>query len=136
MLLADAPAGAIDALVEVAGPGSGSPLLSVELRHLGGALERASDGGPQATLAGGFAVGAVGIAATAEMSEAVGVRVRRVKAALDPWHAKYDLFNFLDSAADGDVVLPREAYDRLRQIRARYDPTESVISAHPVRPAA
>ena len=29
----------IDALVDAAGPGSGSPLLMVELRHLGGALE-------------------------------------------------------------------------------------------------
>src|SRR5262249_55208078 len=46
MLLTHAPVGAIDAVVEVAGPDSGSPLLSVELRHLGGALARATDGGP------------------------------------------------------------------------------------------
>ena len=34
----------IDALVDVAGPGSGSPLLMVELRHLGGALGRYAGG--------------------------------------------------------------------------------------------
>jgi hypothetical protein len=135
MLLADAPVGAIDAVVGVAGPGSGSPLLSVELRHLGGALGRATDGGPQAMLAGGFAAAAVGMAATPEMDESVGERVRRVKDALDPWHANYDFFNFLDSPADGDAVLARDAYDRLRQVKAHYDPTESIVSAHPVRPA-
>ena len=39
---------AIDALVAVAGPGSGSPLLSVELRHLGGALGRPRAGARRA----------------------------------------------------------------------------------------
>jgi hypothetical protein len=38
MLLNDVPPPAIDALVACAGHGSGSPLLSVELRHLGGAV--------------------------------------------------------------------------------------------------
>ena len=38
MLLDDLPAAGIDALVAAAGPGSGSPLLSVEVRQLGGAL--------------------------------------------------------------------------------------------------
>jgi hypothetical protein len=136
MLLADAPAGAIDAVVDVAGPGSGSPLLSVELRQLGGALARATDGGPQAKLAGSFAVAAVGIAATPEMGEAVGAHVRRVKDVLRPWRAEYDFFNFLDSPADGDAVLPPDSYRRLRQIKAVYDPGESIISGHPIRPAA
>lgn len=38
------PAAAIDDLVAVAGPGSGSPLATVELRHAGGALETLRDG--------------------------------------------------------------------------------------------
>ncbi len=50
-LLADLPSAAIDALVEAAGPGSGSPLLSVELRHLGGALRRRCAGTRGAGLA-------------------------------------------------------------------------------------
>ncbi len=37
-LLDELPPAAIDAIVEAAGPGSGSPLLSLELRQLGGAL--------------------------------------------------------------------------------------------------
>jgi FAD/FMN-containing dehydrogenase len=135
MLLADAPVSAIDAVVGVAGPGSGSPLLSVELRHLGGALARATDGGPQASVPGSCAVFAVGIAPTPEFGAAVAEHVRLLKETLNPWHADYDLYTFLDSPADGDAVLPRDAYDRLSQIKAHYDPAESIISAHPVRPA-
>jgi FAD/FMN-containing dehydrogenase len=136
MLLADAPAGAIDAVVGVAGPDSGSPLLSIELRHLGGALARATDAGPQTKIAGSCAVFAVGIAPTPEMGEAVGAHLRVVKDALRPWRAEYDFFNLCDSPADGDAVFPPDSYSRLRQIKARYDPDESIISAHPVRPAA
>ena len=44
-LLGDVPAAAIDTLVELAGPEVDSPLLMVDLRHLGGALGRATPGG-------------------------------------------------------------------------------------------
>jgi FAD/FMN-containing dehydrogenase len=37
-MLDELPPAAIDAITEAAGPGSGSPLISFELRHLGGAL--------------------------------------------------------------------------------------------------
>jgi hypothetical protein len=40
LLTHDLPASAIDSLVEAVGPGSGSQLASVELRHGGGALSR------------------------------------------------------------------------------------------------
>src|SRR5690606_28367947 len=39
-VLRELSAEAVDALVDVAGEGSGSPLIGVELRHLGGALAR------------------------------------------------------------------------------------------------
>ncbi|MDX6419152.1 MAG: hypothetical protein QOG28_3772 [Trebonia sp.] len=42
-LLSALPPGAIDALIKAAGPESGSPLLLVELRRLGGALARTPD---------------------------------------------------------------------------------------------
>jgi hypothetical protein len=42
------PREAVDALVDVAGPGSGSSLITVELRHIGGAIKRAPRrGGPR-----------------------------------------------------------------------------------------
>jgi hypothetical protein len=60
-LLDVVPGGAIDALVAVSG--ADTPLLSVELRHLGGAVARTGEGhGALATLEGDFALFAVGIA--------------------------------------------------------------------------
>ena len=44
ILIGELPAAAIDSLLEAVGPGSGSQLLSVELRHCGGALSRTSPG--------------------------------------------------------------------------------------------
>jgi hypothetical protein len=43
-LLSDLPAGALDALVALAGPEVDTPLQSIELRHLGGALLSSSTG--------------------------------------------------------------------------------------------
>jgi hypothetical protein len=37
--------------------------------------------------------------------------------------------------AGADEVLPGDSYARLREIKAKYDPSEMIISAHPVRPA-
>ena len=60
-LLDVVPGEAIDALVAVSG--ADTPLLSVELRHLGGAVGRAPEGhGALAALEGDFALFAVGIA--------------------------------------------------------------------------
>jgi FAD binding domain len=136
MLLTDAPAGAIDAMVAVAGPDSGSPLLSVELRHLGGALAEGSGSGPQARIDAEYAMFAVGMAMTPELGEAVDMHVSEVKKVLSPWRAEYDCFNFAERSAEADALLPRECHSRLRQIKASYDPTESIISGHPIRPAA
>ena len=136
VFLADAPAGAIDAFVAATGPGSGSPLLSAELRHLGGALAReAAGGGAQAKVNAGYAMFAVGMAMTPEMGELVGSHVRVVKDTLAPWRAEYDYYNFVDTPAEADAVLPGDSYRRLREVKAKYDAGELIVSAHPVRPA-
>ncbi len=71
-LVGELPAKAIDDLVAVTGPGSGSPLLTVELRHGGGALARAEAGhGALATLPGSYAMLAVGAVMEPEMAPAV-----------------------------------------------------------------
>ena len=65
MLLAELTAETVDALVGVAGADSGSPLLSVEIRHLGGAVGRpAPGGGALASIDAPFAMFAVGMAST------------------------------------------------------------------------
>jgi FAD/FMN-containing dehydrogenase len=133
-LLAAAPVGAIDVLVELAGPDAETPLLVVELRHLGGALAReAPTGGPQAMVAGEFVLFAAGIAPTRDASQAVAAHVQATKRALSRWRADYDYFNFLETAAGAEAVLPPASYARLQEIKAAYDPDQLIVSAHPVR---
>jgi hypothetical protein len=41
----------------------------------------------------------------------------------------------VESQASAREVLPGDSYRRLREIKAKYDPGELIVSAHPVRPA-
>ena len=72
------PAAAIDDLVAVAGPGSGSPLASVELRHASGALE---------TLENGFFTHAAGTPTDTASAAAIEAQLALVAAALAPYGA-------------------------------------------------
>jgi FAD/FMN-containing dehydrogenase len=135
-LLSDAPAAAIDAVVAQAGPGAETPLLSIELRHLGGALARDTGrGGAQPSIHGKFLMFVGGITPTPELGGAVRAHLRAIEDALTPWRAAYDYYNFAEAPADASTVLPHAAYQRLRAIKAHYDPDQAIVSAHPVRPA-
>jgi hypothetical protein len=133
-LLTDAPAGAIDALVALIGPGADTPLLGIELRHLGGALAReAPGGGAQARIDAKYAMFAGGLTPTPELRDAVRAHVRAAKDAFIPWRAGYDYYNFAETPAEAQALLPPDAHLRLRQIKATYDPDQAIVSAHPVR---
>src|SRR5215472_5733761 len=70
--MADAPAAAIDALIAVAGPDADTPLASVEVRHLGGALARpALSGGAQPSIDAKFLMFVGGFTPTSELASAV-----------------------------------------------------------------
>ncbi|HEY1636241.1 MAG TPA: hypothetical protein VGF64_15895, partial [Acidimicrobiales bacterium] len=72
LTLADLPAEAVDELVRVAGAGSGSPLLSVEVRHLGGELGRARpENGALGSIDAEYVLLSVGMAPTPEVKAAV-----------------------------------------------------------------
>src|SRR4029450_9471545 len=88
MLLSELPSEAVDALVGIAGAGSGSPLVSVEVRHLGGVLANDSaSNGALSSIDAGFALYAVGIAMDAEMKAAVQAYAARVQDTLAGWGA-------------------------------------------------
>jgi len=134
--LADLPAAAIDAVLDVAGPGADIPLTSVEIRHLGGALARpASGGGAQPSIDASYLMFAGGFAPTPELDAAIRGQAQAVKDALAPWHAGYDYYNFVETPAPASAVLPPASYRRLQKIKAAYDPDGMIISAHPVWPA-
>lgn len=135
-MLAELPAEALDALVQAAGPESGSPLVSVELRHLGGALaEPSREHGAVGTLDGAFAMFAVGMALTPEMTAAVHAHVRRVRTALARWEADRTYFNFTERSVDGGDLYPAETHRRLREVKALYDADELFEAVHPITPA-
>ena len=133
--LSDVPAAAIDTVVALAGPDADTPLLSVEIRHLGGALAHpAPGGGAQPKIDAKYVIFAVGFTPTADLAAAVRAHAQTLKDALGAWHAGYDYYNFQETPALAGAVLPPASYHRLQQIKARYDPGQAIISTHPVWP--
>jgi FAD/FMN-containing dehydrogenase len=134
--LTDFPAAAIDTLVALAGPVADTPLQSIDIRHLGGALARNADrGGAQPKIDANYLIFAKGATPTPEQRDAVRTHVRALKNSVTMWHAGYDYYNFVATPAEAEVVLPRVSFERLQRVKAAYDPHEAIISAHPVRPA-
>ena len=133
--LSDVPAAAIDTVVALAGPDADTPLLSVEIRHLGGALAHpAPGGGAQPKIDAKYVIFAVGFTPTPDLAAAVRAHAQTLKDALGAWHAGYDYYNFQETPALAGAVLPPASYHRLQQIKARYDPGQAIISTHPVWP--
>jgi FAD/FMN-containing dehydrogenase len=132
LLTRELPAAAIDSLVEAVGPGSGSQLASVELRHGGGALSRApQDAGALATLPGSFIAFAVGFVGAREAMAPNRVWLGAFKAALEPYDAgRY--FNFVEESFDITKIFAPEVLERLREVKQRYDPDNLFHSNHPV----
>ncbi len=133
LMLSEAPPEAIDALVAASGPGTDSPLLSVELRHLGGALARpAENGGPLASLDGQFLMFGVGMPISPEVAEAIERRAGQVREVLSPWAAGRAYLNFAERPTDTETAFPPDVYRRLQEVRAKYDPDDLFCANHPV----
>jgi FAD/FMN-containing dehydrogenase len=134
MLLDDLPAAAIDALVACAGHGSGSPLLSVELRHLGGAVaERPLDAGAIGHLEAEFLTFALGVTPDATTAAKVDTHVQIVEHALLPWAASVHYANFDERPGGGrNRFHDRATLERLRAVKSRVDPGALFTGAHPV----
>jgi FAD/FMN-containing dehydrogenase len=136
MLLDELPPDAVDALVETAGAGTETPLLSVELRHLGGAVGRAAAGhGATRTIDAGFALYGVGMAMTPQMVAGIAAYEPRLRTALAPYAASRAFLNFEENGSDSGRLFDRFTYERLRAVKARYDPSQLFVSNHPIRPA-
>jgi len=133
--LVNAPAAAIDTLVSQAGPDADTPLASIEIRHLGGALARPAPGGAQPKIDATYLMFAGGFTPTPELADTVRAHAQALKDALATWHARYDYYNFEETPATASAVLPPASYHRLQKIKATYDPGQMIISTHPVWPA-
>jgi FAD/FMN-containing dehydrogenase len=127
------PAAAVDALVAVAGPDASTSLVSVEVRHLGGALDRPAPGDlAQPTIEASHVTFAVAPTPTPDVAAAVRADADAAKDALAAWRASYDYYNEVGVPAPASAVLPPASHPRLQGIKARYDPDRVIISTHPV----
>jgi len=130
-MLDELPDDAIDALLEVAGPGSGSPILSLEIRHLGGELAVARpEHGAQPALDAGFVVFSLGIPMDADVAAALLGHFPRVRRALGPWDSGRHYFNLAEQETDPRTMYPAAAYDRLRDVKLAYDPADVFRANH------
>jgi FAD binding domain len=131
VLLEDLPDAAIDALVAGAGPGSGSRLLVVEVRHLGGALGRPSPrGGALDRMDGDFLVLGVGVG-EGDAWRGLRADAGRVLDALAPWRTGSLYLSMVETPTDGRRGLPPSSQGRLQAVRAAADPDGLFVVAHP-----
>lgn len=127
------PAEGIDALLETAGPGSGSTLVSVELRQLGGALARPRpEHAALEALEGDSILWGVGVAATPDLTAACDAQLRLVGQRLLPWTAPRVLPNFAETSRTASAFWSPSALARLRALKRRLDPEGLFRSNHPI----
>lgn len=134
-LLSQLPAEAVDALLAVAGPGSGSLQAIVELRMLGGAMGRQP--GHRSAFChrdAAFALTTIGVAAP-EIVETVAGHASAVTQAVAPWSTGGQLPNFAPSY---DPARPSRVYseDTLHWLAAladRYDPAGVLATGQVIR---
>ena len=132
-LLNDLSPAAIDTIVDAAGPGSGSPLLSLELRLLGGALTEAPpDAGALATVDQAFLTLGVGMLMNPEMDATINTHLDLLSNALEPWDAGVKYANFVDVPIDTRMCYPPETFERLQEVKARYDADDLFRANHPI----
>ena len=130
MLLSDFTAEAVDAVVESS---VGSSLISVEVRHLGGAIGRPSpQHGAVSHFDADFLLFGVGITPGPEAHAAVLADVERLIGAMAPWDSGSMYLNFSEVDLNQGSRWTEQAFHRLRRIKARYDAGDVIRSNHPV----
>ena len=135
LMLGDLPAEALDALLEVAMPGGGPQLATVELRHLEGELARAQ---PQhaavASIPAKHALYAGGFAPTPDIRTSTKSQVEAIQQALAPWAIRYLHPNFAETKHAPENLWTEQAYQRLRNIKAMVDPDNVIRANHQIPP--
>lgn len=118
-VLTDFPAEAVDALLALTGPGSGSPQVLVEVRQLGGAFTRKGEHDSAFSSRGAaFSLLTVGIADVPGVASHAGAILR----AMEPWTGGHRLPNFTFTPEEYVDAYSEEALARLRRAIRAYDP--------------
>lgn len=128
---------AIDAYVELAGPDADVPLIFLEIRHLGGALERSSHSHGAVDTAGApYLLNGVGAVIGPEVDQAIGDLFGRIERRMGPWLADHALPAFAEQRPDLRSCFPAATADRLERVKATYDPDGLLLANHADAPLA
>jgi hypothetical protein len=133
-LLHELPADMIDELMAKVGPdsGRGATVTLLQLRHMGGALGRATPGaGARATLPGEVCLLALGAVMDEASDAAVRAALADVDAAVLP-HRAGDYPNFVEVPADASAFFEPETWARLRAVKARFDPSDLFAGSYQI----
>jgi UDP-N-acetylenolpyruvoylglucosamine reductase len=123
----------ISALLDIAGPASDSPLLVVQLRHLGGALRRGTEiEGPAGSIDEPYQLFCAGAPLTPEAGASIEIALAESRVALQQWLSDRTLFNFLLADGDPTRAFSRTSLGRLQHIKRFVDPEGVFVSNRPV----
>ena len=122
----------VDTVAELIAENALSPLSVLELRLLGGALARASDGhGALATLDGAASVFASGAAFDADAAAAIADRLEHLRTRLAPWTAPQALLSASAGGIDPARAFDDATWERLQRVQDAFDPDRLILSNHP-----
>lgn len=123
MLLGDLGDRGAAAFLDVTGPGSGSPMVSAELRHLGGALAvPAEGGGAFGHLDAAYAYLAVAVPDGPDGAADIEKHCAVVRAALAPWDTGRTTPTFVESVSQPQAHLDPDVVEAVDRVRLRVDP--------------
>jgi hypothetical protein len=132
-LLRDFDLKAIERLLSVAGASVDSPLAVVQIRHLGGALARATgQDGPAGAIAEPYQLFCLGVPMSPELAGAIDGAFASVEEALVGHLTGRTFFNFLGASDDPARAFSAAALARLGDVKRRLDPAGTIRSNRPV----
>lgn len=134
IVLAEIDAASIDALLDAALAPSSAALVSIELRHLGGAAApgRASAGGAVSAVEGEGLLFAVGIVPGPDALGPVRAAAAAVVERLAPFAAPTVVKNFVERPVAASALYPPATLERLRRVASAWDPERIIRPGHPL----
>lgn len=122
----------IERLVALVGPGTTSPLMMLQVRHIGGALSRpASQPSAHGPVDGAYNVQAIGMPVVPELVQPIMASLQQVLDAVEPHTTGRTLMNFLDHDQI-NVWWDAPTRARLQAVKRTTDPYGVFVSNRPV----
>lgn len=132
-MLDDLTPEAVDTFVRVLGPGSGSPLVSAEIRHVGGAAGRPHPGGgAMRRLPAEYVYVGIGMPVTPELAAAIPAHLEHVHRTFGALANGATYLNFAEEPVDTRTAFDADTHARLRRLRRGVDPVNRMRANHPI----